>query len=209
MRGLWITLLGLVIGYTLAVSPLQADQRGAPVPFSADWIASEEGEPQVQGKYYASSEGIRIEGESGEEDFIMIYNFDRNLAWHVMAAERMYMETPLDPNQPGSTEDFMDGLGTFGSPCSADGKGTRIGPATLHGRKVEKWTCEVPGEKTITVWYDKRIQIPIRSEDEDGSYELKNIKEGRLSVDLFLPPAGYTKFAMPAGLPFGNPSSIP
>jgi hypothetical protein len=209
MRALKTALLVLIIGCTLALAPLHAGPKGAPVPFSADWVVLEEGQPQEQGKYYASSEGIRMESVSGGEPYIMIFNYDRKLAWNVMESERMYMETAIDPDQPGSTDDVMGGLGSFGSPCPRDAKATRIGRETLHGRNVEKWTCSMAGDETLTVWFDTRLQVPIRSEDEDGTFELKNIKESRPSADLFLPPAGYTKFAIPAGMPTGRPSGAP
>lgn len=209
MRRPWIVAMALIIGWAVAPSPLDAGPKGAPVPFSADWAILEEGQPQETGKYYASTEGIRMEGIAGGEPYTMIFNFERKLAWNVMASERMYMETPIDPDEPGSTDDVMGGLGSFGSPCPRDAKATRIGRETLHGRNVEKWTCAVPRQETLTIWFDTRLQVPIRTEDEDGVFELRNIKEGRPSADLFLPPAGYTKFSIPAGMPTGRPSGAP
>lgn len=209
MRVLWATVACLVIGCALALSPAHAGPKGAPVPFSAEWVTLEEGQPQETGNYYASSEGIRMEGDAGGTPYIMIFNFDRKLAWNVMASERMYIETPINPDEPGSTDDIQGGLGSFGSPCPRDAKATRIGRETLQGRNVEKWTCAMPRQETLTVWFDTRLQVPIRSEDEDGVFELRNIKEGRLSGDLFVPPAGYTKMAIPAGIPAARPPAAP
>jgi hypothetical protein len=61
----------------------------------------------------------------------------------------------------------------------------------------------------MTVWYDPKLQAVIRSDDEDGRFELTNIKEGPQPASLFVPPSGYSKmyipvFGMPAGKPQGG-----
>jgi len=47
-----------------------------------------------------------------------------------------------------------------------------------------------------TTWYDTKLQTIIKAESEDGIYELINIKDVRVSKDLFEPPAGYSVFSM-------------
>ena len=186
-----------VLALLLMTGPVYGQLKGAPVPFSADWANYEDGERQESGKYYASSEGIRLEGTAGGEPFAMIYNFQRGVAWNLIPSERMYIETALDSDDLG-----MDDLGQFGSPCPPDARATRSGSDTLAGRRTEKWTCVSPDHGTITVWYDTRLQAVIRSQDEDGRFELTNIREGRQPASLFVPPPGYSKMEVPG---FGRP----
>jgi hypothetical protein len=181
---------GLVFALTL---PLSAKIKGAPVPFSADWAYYEDGQRLEEGKLYASSEGIRLEGTAGGESFVMIYNFNRGIAWNLLESERVYIETPFDGDELGMGE-----IGQFGRPCSPEAEANRSGSEDVDGRKTEKWTCVVPGEGVETVWYDTRLQVPIRSEDEDGRFSLTNIKEGGQPAALFVPPPGYTKLEVPS-----------
>lgn len=198
MKTLWVGTL-LVLVMFLVTVPLYGQLRGAPVPFAADWANYEDGERQESGKYYASEEGIRLEGTAGGEPFAMIYNFQRMVAWNLIESERMYIETAIDSDDLG-----MDDLGQFGSPCPSAARATRSGSDTLDGRRTEKWICDSPDYGTLTVWYDTRLQAVIRSEDQDGRFELSNIKEGRQPAGLFVPPSGYTKMDIPGfGMPAG------
>jgi hypothetical protein len=49
----------------------------------------------------------------------------------------------------------------------------------------------------MTLWYDKKLKIPVRMEDDKrkSSWELVNIREGKPSGDHFKVPAGYEKFS--------------
>ena len=182
--------IGVVFALTL---PLSAQIKGAPVPFSADWAHYEDGQRLEGGKLYASSEGIRLEGTAGGESFVMIYNFNRGVAWNLLKSERMYIETVFDGDELGMGE-----IGQFGTPCPPEAEANRSGSEDLDGRRTEKWTCAVPGEGVETVWYDTSLQVPIRSEDEDGRFSLTNIKEGIQPAGLFAPPPGYTKLEIPS-----------
>ncbi|MFU8769758.1 MAG: hypothetical protein ACNA7H_08495, partial [Desulfotignum sp.] len=166
----------------------------------ADWANYEEDQRQESGKYFASTEGIRLEGTAGGEPFSIVYNFKRRVAWNLLESERMYIETAIDSDELG-----MDDLGRFGTPCPPDAHATSSGSDTLNGRKTEKWTCDSPEQGTMTVWYDIGLQAVIRSEDEDGRFELTNIKEGHQPNSLFVPPPGYSKMDISGfGIPTGS-----
>ncbi len=65
MKRLWTYAVCVIIGCSavLALSTtLQAELQGAPVSFSADWAVFDDGDRMDGGKYYAGSEGIRLEG---------------------------------------------------------------------------------------------------------------------------------------------------
>lgn len=181
--------------------PLYAQLKGAPVPFAADWSNYEDGERQESGKYYVSKEGIRLEGLAGGEPFVVIYNFKQMVAFNLIESMRMYMETAINSDDLG-----MDDLGQFGTPCPAVASATRSGSETVNGRSTEKWVCTSADQGTMTVWYDTKLQTVIRSDDEDGRFELTNIKEGHQPASLFVPPSGYSKMDIPD---FGMPADAP
>ena len=194
MRMFVRSLSGLVIGGALVFSGL-ADAAGGPsVSGTADYLEVSDGVTS-RGQYYFGPAGIRMEGEIEGEPGLVIINFSRKLVWNVDEAERMYMEMPLDvPNSESHTGPCADAQMT-GELLSAK----RIGSETVNGRKVEKWACTIP-DGVDTVWYDAGLQLPVRNHDWDGTrFELRNIKETRLSPSLFQPPAGYTRMALPGG----------
>lgn len=55
------------------------------------------GDETTRGKYFAGLEGIRMEGVSDGESYLMIVNFARNVSWMVQVQERTYFELPFDP----------------------------------------------------------------------------------------------------------------
>jgi hypothetical protein len=177
----------LILWCSMVILPLHPAQAGPPISFSAEYTERSEGQT-TKGKYFAGPQGIRMEGVSDGEQILMIVNFPQNVSWMVQVEEGMYFEMPFSP----------DDSGTFLSPCPELKKEKRIGRETLHGRSVEKWHC-VGWDGTVDqVWIDERLKMPLRSEGADGDiFELRNIKEGRLSNDLFQLPAGYTKFEIP------------
>jgi hypothetical protein len=206
-RGFWVITACLLL--TLPVS-VQAQMKGPPVPFSADraeydWAGYDDDDDYDddydydydydeydengyadRGRYFASTEGIRVEGTVGDESYVVIVNVPRMVVWSLIGSERSYIEDAIDP------DDFDDwDLGHFGSPCPTDARATRSGSETLDGRTTEKWTCVSPEWGTMTVWYDTRLQTVIRYENEDGYGELTNIREGRQPASLFVPPPGY------------------
>jgi hypothetical protein len=198
---------GVITACLLLILPVsvQAQMKGPPVPFSADWAEydwapydddddyddyGDYGENGYAdgGRFFASTEGIRVEGTVGDESFVFIVNVPRMVVWSLVGSERTYIEEAIDPDE------FDDwDLGRFGSPCPTDARATRSGSETLDGRRTEKWTCVSPEWGTMTVWYDTGLQTVIRYEDESGYGELTNIREGRQPANLFVPPPGYSK----------------
>ena len=193
----------------MAFPAVHAGMTAPPAAFSADYfLKDKEYDEEQTGKYFAAPEGIRFEGVMDGEPYVMIYNFPKKTAWHLMVKERMYIETPIEPGQTTDSNDLFGGF-SFGSACPGEGsKGTRLGREKLHGRSVEKWRCTGPDVDEVFIWYDTKLQAGIKSEDEFELFELRNIKEGRLSGDLFTPPAGYQKLAIP-GSPFPNVPTEP
>jgi hypothetical protein len=190
MLRLVISALICCIAVMVSSMTLFAEMRNfVPVPFSADWTIFEDDQLLGKGMLYAGLQGIRQEGTSGGESYAIIYNSNRQVAWHVIDSARIYFEMKISFDQFQLEMDSFD----FGAPCTPDAQAERVGSDTLNGRVAEKWTCDVPDEGIEVVWYDPRLQTVICSENEYGRYEMTNIKEGPQPAELFVPPPDYKK----------------
>lgn len=161
--------------------------RGFPVSFQGDFVEITDTD-ETKGKYFAGPEGMRMEGIMDGEPQIMIVNFSKSVTWVVMEEEGMYMEMPFNPEDSDA----------YTSPCpELSVNQTMVGRESLHGRSVEKWHCEKALGGMSKVWFDPRLKTAIRVEEDGSIFELRNIREGRLSSDLFQAPSGYTRMSMP------------
>ncbi|MFP4317266.1 MAG: hypothetical protein ACLFQR_13670 [Desulfovibrionales bacterium] len=177
----------LILWCSMIIFPLHSVHAASPVSFSADYIEVSDGQ-KTEGKYYAGPQGIRMEGVSDGEKTLMIVNFPQSVSWIVQVEEEMYYEMPFSPEDSG----------TFLNPCPELKKGKQAGRETMAGRSVEKWQCEGWDGSVDTVWFDDRLKATVRREGADGTvFELRNIKEGTVSKDLFQLPEGYTKIVIP------------
>jgi len=171
----------------LVLTSASLQGQGFPVSFQADYVDISKHE-EVTGKYYAGPEGMRMESMMDGEQQILIVNFTQGASWIVMEEERMYYELPQG----------QDAADSFTSVCpELTVKETMVGQETLHGRGVEKWHCEKYDGRVDKVWFDSRLKVAIRTEERGNIFELRNIREGRVSSDLFQPPEGYTRLSLP------------
>jgi hypothetical protein len=66
-----------------------------------------------------------------------------------------------------------------------------LGVETVNGRSTEKWMLTlVLSGKTYTnyEWIDKRLSAPIKSQSEESTMEVRDIKEGAQPDNLFVIP---------------------
>ncbi len=185
MRRRLLTTIAMAMGILSSNSALLAG--GFPVSFQADYVNITDSE-ETKGKYYAGPEGMRMEGIMDGEAQILIVNFSESVSWVVMMEEGMYLEVPFNPEDSEA----------YTTPCPPMSVNqTMVGKETLHGRNVEKWHCERARGGIGKVWFDPRLKTSIRVEEDRSIFELRNIREKRLSSDLFQVPAGYSRMPMP------------
>ena len=194
MKKMWIIAIPAVIivcaAIIVSVLLLESDIQGAPVPFSADWAHYVDGDELLDGgKYHASSKAVRLEGVEGGNQYVVIHNFKRKVSSVTYVPQREYLEVEL------ASDRLRDEFGLFGTPCPPEAEKSLIGRETLDGRDTEKWNCTFPHGMTETVWYDTRLEAPIRIDDGEGSsIQFTNIEEGPQAADLFVPPSDYERF---------------
>ena len=159
-----------------------------------------------------------------EPEAVVIVRPDLNKTWIIDPAEKAYYEMPFDPEDfddsmvgdVGEEEKVELGRERLnGYECTKYRVTVDLGggenvfgdvdQATLDAMppeiraEMEKAMAEMSGEQVSTVWEADELGVPIRSEDQDGSFEeLRNIQEGSQPSSLFELPSGLTKRAMPA-----------
>lgn len=115
----------------------------------------------------------------------------------LMHGQKMYMTATVEE----SDEDYWAAVDQGATPCEGYKKSQKHGSTSLNGRKVIHWECSAPENRdapeSISLWIDKRLEIPIRTESSDGTrWELKNVSESRPGAETFEIPSGYKAFSL-------------
>jgi hypothetical protein len=157
--------------------------------FSAEIVFTSKAAGVMKQKLFVGNEKSRMETSGA----VTISRLDKKVVWMLMPSEKMYMEHSLDTaNIPATSEKFPGEI-----------ERTLMGKEPIDGRMTEKYRIvyTAAGTKTtIYLWLDPALDVPIKTEAEDGSWkmEYKNIKTGAQPASLFEIPAGYTKMEMPS-----------
>lgn len=179
----------LVIGTWIVCAASAPAGAEGPMPseFSADMLFSGP-EGEAQGRMYLTADKIRFE-MMGQ---VMITRLDRNVTWVLMPSENMYMEQPIDPKT----------VAQAGRDLPGEVERVAIGPEAVDGRPAVKYRVTgVSGGRAVSVyqWIEGAQPLPLRIQDIDGEWtvEYRNVRIGPQRAELFEPPAGMQKFAMP------------
>lgn len=169
--------------------------------FTADTEMIDADDPANLGKGKMYVDGARVRHDMNTSDgristIITGAKPDDNI-YMLMHEQKSYMTSPV-----GDAEDDLWGaLRGADNPCEGYRKSKNLGQKTVNGRKTVQWSCSDPEDQddpaSNTLWIDGKLHIPVKMEDGDGgSYELKNIKEGKPAADKFKIPAGYREITV-------------
>jgi len=118
----------------------------------------------------------------------MIFRQDLKKHWMINPAKKLYCE------QPYNEKELQKAV------KSLEGKEKILGTEKVNGYKCTKKevenTVEVMGfsrTSTATVWQSKRFEMPLRTRDEHGGTDMKDIVEKKPNAKLFELPKGYKK----------------
>jgi len=174
-------------------------------------VTTSKGE-QRQGNIYIKGDKLRREFVNPNGTTIFIVPAEGKIMWMVEPQVQAYRELPFD-------KDAMPE--TFTSPQEG-GDSKLVGAETLNGYETDKYETSVKtptGPRQGTVWFAKKLGVPIKIETADKLFlqEYKGIKEGGVDDALFAVPSGYRKKDMPAGAlkkevnngPGGEASHVP
>jgi outer membrane lipoprotein-sorting protein len=167
----------------------------AAVDFSADVIMTTK-DMKSTGTIYFEPNKFRMDMHSPQK-MSTITRLDKKVMWSIMPEQRMYMQMPLNLENSPAVEEKMNG--------EIDRK--LVGSENVNGHPTKKYLVTYRSgdrKEQVYQWVATDINFPVRTAAVDGSWsqDYKNIKIGSQPGSLFEVPAGYKKFAMPAGMNF-------
>lgn len=175
------------------------------IQFSATTVQTTPEGKTMTGKLYVGGDVMRTETTQDDQTRITIVDRERRVAWMLNPAKMEYVEMKGPARRPQeeapSRPPLPDGPG---SACQEGRQGLtcdKLGTEQMNGRTTDKWafTRTVQGQTSRSVvWIDPELRTSIREEFPGGYVrELRDIREGPPSADLFTVPQGYTKIDMP------------
>jgi outer membrane lipoprotein-sorting protein len=167
----------------------------AAVDFSADMVMTTK-DMKSTGTIYFEPNKFRMDMHSPQK-MSTITRLDKKVMWSIMPEQRMYMQMPLNLKNSPAVEEKMNG--------EIDRK--LVGSENVNGHPTKKYLVTYRSgdrKEQVYQWLATDINFPVRTAAVDGSWsqDYKNIKIGSQPGSLFEVPAGYKKFAMPAGMNF-------
>lgn len=162
-----------------------------PKEFSVDMEITQPNAPKVSSKMFVSDQKSRMESAMGGQQMVMITRLDKKVAYHLMPAQKSYMEMQMPSEAPKQ----------FGPP--PDAKWEKKGSEKINGVNCEKYEASfqsqgAPQPVKVMHWVRKDNQTLVRVSNMGSTTDWKNLKEGKQDPSLFEVPSGYKKVEMPA-----------
>lgn len=150
---------------------------------------------QARMLYSASAERMRLDAP-GQQGFVIIDHADKQVTV-VMLAQHLYMQQPLDPNMATG---FM---------LNASMKFSRTGSKTIAGTPCTEWAVQSTRASGNVCVSKDGVVLEGHGTDHDGNgggVQAVSVNYAAQPADMFAPPAGFTKMAMP---PMPQPGGAP
>ena len=181
--------LGLSLGLVLLISA-----TAPAAEFSAVIFQRYQGK-ESQNNTYVKGDKVYREFSTGNGRTIVILRPDKTVIWMIMPDQRMYMEMPY-------TEAMVKDLKVAAQDVATE---KHLGTETVSGYLTDKYETTVKdngGKIKHFMWVSKQLGVPIRTSSPDGSFfmEYRDIQEGSVADNVFEPPAGFEKMALPGGM---------
>lgn len=160
--------------------------------FTADMLWKTEGKPDQNSKFFFMEHLYRYEITKGEQSIRFIVDRKARKTKVLNMGEKVYTEFPnknffILMSNPFEAHYAM--LGIY--------KSTREGEETVDGLKCEKKALSMNGIVVQRVWISRKYNFPLRiinykNGKQHMLVELLNIREVKLSTELFQPPPDFT-----------------
>jgi hypothetical protein len=190
-----INLLTLICALLAVCLPIVAQQPKMG-EFSAEVSRTMSGKT-TQSKLYVKVDRIRFDTTEGGKSSATIMRLDKGVTW-ILMEKNTYMEvkgssSKDDPTTSAEAED------TF------EIKQIRTEKVSGYQCKVMQYTNKKDRSQVLTVWQADKLNYHLKMEMKSGSKVtmtelVTNVKEGKVSADLFELPKGYQKIDL-FGLP--------
>ena len=154
---------------------------------------------RVIGKLYATDSKFRMElyDENGKLESFIIVRRDQKKMYAFEEENKTYMEFPMTGNNT-SIYDSITSMGQ-GFGIIPEIKREKEGTETVGGYSADKFrtttTIDFFGQKQITTvyeWIAAEFDLPVRTQTDDITIEMRNITTTAPAASLFEIPAGYS-----------------
>jgi len=165
--------------------------------YSADQVDVETN--KVVGKLYATDSKFRMEmyDENGNLTGFLIVMQDQKKIYVFQAEEKTYMEFPMTGNDTSVYESITSMGQGYG--IVPEIKREKEGTEDIGGYSADKFrtttTIEFFGQKQETTayeWITAEFDLPIRTQTDDVTIEMRNITTTKPAASFFEIPAGYS-----------------
>lgn len=147
-------------------------------------------------KLYVSGDKIRLE-TNGLTGVVLLTDRHEHTAVALQPRKKSIEPLGSGPSQYFRVENPDDACQTWQSIADQKVVCEKAGPETVNGRETIKYDNKRVSENAVnTVWIDKTLKFVIKWQSAGVGAELRNIKEEKLSADLFDVPSSY-KLATP------------
>jgi hypothetical protein len=156
--------------------------------YSVEMVSQAQGK-QMRNKMFVAPQKVRVESNVEGQQMIMISRIDRNVAYHIMPAQGMYMEMALPKEAMKQTGKVPD-----------DAIWKHLGVEKINGQDCDKYEVlySNSGKNFKTFyWISKISHYPVRLASEEAYVtDWINFKPATQPNSLFEPPAGMKKMSM-------------
>ncbi len=169
-------------------------------PSSADLTITMKKGTTIQAKAYLDGDKVRADLTMNGMAMTSIIRKDQQKIYQVLAAQKMVMEMPLDPEK-------FKGYSAVDSAFGDGGDFALIGSDTVNGVACTKY--KVTSAKTKQVfffWLDTARKVPVEMAEDNGSLTVawKNYQAGPQDPTLFEPPPDYQVISMAGMMGMGG-----
>jgi hypothetical protein len=201
MNNRYIQLASLMI-LILGLSPVLAATLEP--AFSADYRASGPGPGlnrtiELTGRVWVSHGKIRQETMDEGHVMILLMEPASQSVIQVVPDQGFYQDASDEVelrSLPGGPDDFR--VYAPDNPCErlSTSTCTKLGTETINGRACENWQVVADNQATQTACIDQRLGFIVKKVQDNRTFELTNIFEGKQPPSLFKVPAGLKRIVL-------------
>jgi hypothetical protein len=175
------------------VPALRAQDFSADVVYSAVSAAGAQTSPRNPSKLQVSKGKMRLE-TGGVTNTILLVNADEHTTIALFPLRKAYQYLASSPSEYFRVVDAENACPDWQKASGQKILCEKAGHEMVDGRQTVKYENKsVSGEgSTTAVWVDPALNFVVRWQSADTGAELRNIKPGPQSADLFGIPQGYT-----------------
>jgi hypothetical protein len=150
------------------------------------------GSRQRSSKLYVSKNKMRLE-TTGLSTTILLVNGETHTTFALFPAQKAYQPLIAGLSEYFRVADLESACGDWQKAADRKFVCEKVGPDVVDGRQTVKYEKKSGSadDSAAIVWIDTALKFVVKWQSAASGAELRNIKEGPQSADLFVLPSGY------------------